>query len=63
MIYGVAYSTIFSWTIFNAWVLALNGVNYMHCSLISIIFSLLYLGLCVYFDDEIMHFCEKLGFV
>ena len=50
------------WTAFNIWALAYNGVNYIHSSLLSIIFALVYLGVIIYIDDELMDFCEKLGF-
>ena len=63
MVTGAACGANLVWTLFNAWVLAFNGVNYLHSSFMSVIFALVYLGVTLYFDDEIMHFCEKLGFI
>lgn len=63
IILGAAFFLNLVWTIFNTWVLAFNGVNYLYVSVMSAIFAIIYLFVAIYFDDEIMRFCEKLGFI
>jgi hypothetical protein len=51
------------WFGVNTFSMAIYGLNYIHSSLLSAIMSLFYLAFCIYFDNEIMDLCEKMGFV
>ena len=59
---AILYSLVILYSILNAFIMAYFGLVYLHQSVISIMMSLIYLAICIIFDDEIMFTCEEMGF-
>lgn len=56
------YSLIIAFQIAVAFVRAYFGLIYLHQSLTGILMALIYLAVCIIFDDEIMVLCYEMGF-
>jgi len=57
------YILLFVWTIVCVFSMFLFGLVYLYQSFISMLYSFTFLVFCLNYDNEILIYCEKVGFI